>query len=128
VPISYEIDATTGVLNSVFTGKVGPRELLDWYDELQRHPDFRPDLTQIAEFRMSEADWTPDEMKEVVTREPFGPGARRAFVGPVDLIYGLARMYSTFAETMGQGGQIEVFRTVEEARAWIDALPKEPDS
>ncbi len=126
MPISYDIDAATGVLSSVFTGKVPPGEILDWYDELQGHPDFRPDLIQIAEFRMSEADWTPEEMKEVVTREPFGPGARRAFVGPVDLIYGLARMYSTFAETMGQGGQIEVFRTMEDARAWIDTLPKAP--
>ena len=78
MPISYDIDAATGVLSSVFTGKVPPGEILDWYDELQGHPDFRPDLIQIAEFRMSEADWTPEEMKEVVTREPFGPGARRA--------------------------------------------------
>jgi hypothetical protein len=128
VPIVYHIDREEGLLTSLFTGNVSPQDILEFYDELRESPDFRPDIRQIAEFRVDEAEWGPEDMKEVVVREPFGPGAHRAFVGPVDLIYGLSRMYSSFAETMGEGGTIRVFRTVEEARVWLDSLPRDAES
>lgn len=124
MPITYDLDPDADLLTSVFTGNVSPREILDFYDELRASPDFRPGIRQIAEFRVLESNWSPADMKEVVVREPFGPGAHRAFVGPADLIYGLSRMYSSLAETMGEGGTIRVFRTVEEARAWLETVPR----
>ena len=126
MPIVYEIDADRGLLHATFSGAVSPAELIAWYGELRAHPHFRPDLKEIADFRLSEsAGWTTSEMKTVVSQEVFGPGAHRAFVGPTDLVYGLSRMYASFAETEGQGGTIEVFRTVEEAQVWIDGLPSD---
>lgn len=127
MPIAYEIDAERGLLRSAFPGTVSPDELLAWYAELRAHPDFRPDLAQIADFRDSvPATWTVEDMRRVVLEEPFGPEARRAFVGPGDLVFGLARMYSSFADTEGQGGRIAVFRTVGEAWEWL-GLDGDPD-
>jgi len=124
MPIVYEIDADRSLLHASFTGAVSPGELIDWYGELRAHPSFRPDMKEIADFTLTvNPGWSTDDMKTVVSREVFGPGAHRAFVGPTDLVYGLSRMYASFAETEGQGGTIEVFRTVEEAQLWIDGLP-----
>ena len=128
MPIVYHIDPEKGLLTSLFTGDISPQDILDFYEELRESPDFRPDISQIAEFRVEESAWSPEDMKEVVVREPFGPGAHRAFVGPVDLIFGLARMYSSFAETMGQGGTIRVFRSVEEARAWLESVDRDTEA
>jgi hypothetical protein len=49
----------------------------------------------------------------------FNPGTRRAFVATHDGVFGMARMYSLHAESLGQ--TIEVFRELAPARAWIDA-------
>jgi hypothetical protein len=126
MPIVYDIDAERGLLRASFSGAISPAELLAWYGDLRAHPDFRDDLKEIADFTLTENQgWTTDEMKAVVSQEVFGPGAYRAFVGPTDLVYGLSRMYASFAKTEGQGGTIEVFRTVEDAQAWIDSLPAE---
>ena len=123
MPILYEIDADRGLLRASFSGAVSPEELIAWYGELRAHPNFREDMKEIADFSLTEdPGWSKDEMKMVVSREVFGPGAHRAFVGPTDLVYGLSRMYASFAETEGQGGTIGVFRNVEEAQVWIDGL------
>ena len=124
MPIVYEIDRESGLLTSLFTGTVSPGDILDFYDQLRESSDFWPGISQIAEFRVDGSEWSPDDMKEVALREPFGPGAHRAFVGPADLIYGLSRMYSSLAETMGEGGTIRVFRTVADARVWLESLPR----
>ena len=49
----------------------------------------------------------------------FNPGTRRAFVASHDGVFGMARMYSLHAESLGQ--TIEVFRDLEPAHAWIEA-------
>jgi hypothetical protein len=123
MPIVYDIDTERGLIRASFSGAISPAELLAWYGELREHPDFRDDLKEIADFTLTENQgWTPDEMRSVVSEEVLGPGAHRAFVGPTDLVYGMSRMYASFAESEGQGGTIEVFRTVEDAQAWIDSL------
>jgi len=124
MPVLFKIDPDRGLLRSSFPGVVSPAELMAWYAELRSHPDFSDDLRQIADFtENTPQDWTTNDMRMVVGEEPFGSGARRAFVGPTDLVFGLARMYSSFAETEGQGGTIAVFRTIEEAQTWLDEFP-----
>lgn len=46
---------------------------------------------------------------------------KTAIVTPQDLTYGLARMYQTFAEIIkGTISSIQVFRTLQEAKTWIE--------
>jgi hypothetical protein len=121
MPIHYEIDTQRGLLRSAFPGTVPPTEVRAFYAELRKHPDFRADLDQIADFSgNTPSEWSPDEMRRVVRAEPFGPGARRAFVGPSDLVFGLSRMYSSLATSEGAGGTIAPFRTLAEAEAWLE--------
>jgi len=49
------------------------------------------------------------------------PGGKTAIVSPVDLGFGLARMYGAMADITGQQVQVRVFRSLDEANAWIDA-------
>jgi hypothetical protein len=126
MPIRYSIDPVQGLLVSEFRGEVSPEDLLAWYGELRGRTDFDPECMQIADFRLNvPSRWSPDEMQEVLAQEPFAPTARRAFVGPTDIVYGLARMYSTLGEALGKGGIIRVFREMDEAREWLGLGPEE---
>jgi hypothetical protein len=47
------------------------------------------------------------------------PGGKTAIVSAADMPFGLARMYQAFAELAEQKSHVEVFRSREEALAWI---------
>ena len=52
------------------------------------------------------------------------PGARTAIVAGRDLDYGLARMYEQLLEA-GSPADVMVFRSMEEALAWLGRVPVE---
>jgi hypothetical protein len=51
---------------------------------------------------------------------PSRVGGKTAIVAADDLSFGLSRMYQTCAEIEGQKVQIQVFRSLENAQAWLD--------
>jgi hypothetical protein len=122
--IHFTVFPDLNLLLSEFEGVVNPVELLAWYEALRSHDEFRTDIRQLADFRRNVPEaWTADEMKRVLEMEPFGEGARRAFVGPSDVVFGLARMYASFSDTLGRGGNIEAFRDMDEALEWLGVDP-----
>lgn len=122
MPILHTI--TDGVVLSRFEGSVGPDEVIEWYATLRSSRDFGSAHNQIAHFQLSEVpDWSASDMKRVLESDPFGDSSRRAFVGADDLVFALSRMFATFAETQGRGGQVSVFRSLPEACDWL-GLPE----
>ena len=120
MPIDYEIDPARNLLHSVFNGVVSPDDILAFYCEISRQEHFHESCRQLADFHGVESpEWTAADMKRVLEDDPFGPGARRAFVGPQDLVFALARMFSAYAATSGRGGEVGVFRTLREAEDWL---------
>ena len=69
------------------------------------------DLQEIAEFAKQNS--------------PMRIGARTALVSASSLGFGLARMFEVFAENAGLPVQISVFRSPEDAKEWISAVPYE---
>ncbi len=47
------------------------------------------------------------------------PGGKTALVGDKDTTFGISRMYQSFAELAGQESNIQIFRTRDEALAWV---------
>lgn len=47
-------------------------------------------------------------------------GGKTVFVGSIDAEYGVLRMYTANAEIMGVTAPYNVFRSIEQARKWID--------
>lgn len=51
---------------------------------------------------------------------PNRKGRKTALVAGTDLEFGLSRMYATHSEYQGPLAEIRVFRSIEEAKKWID--------
>ena len=69
------------------------------------------DLKQLAQFAKQYA--------------PPRQGGRTAIVSETDHAFGLGRMYEAFSEFAGHQSQISVFRSLEEADAWIWSTQRE---
>jgi hypothetical protein len=49
------------------------------------------------------------------------PGGKTALVGGRQTAYGMSRMYQSFAELAGQESDVRIFRSHDEALAWIES-------
>ena len=126
MPADFYIDAKRGVVFTKAVGLLGRAEAVDHMDRLSRHPDFRPDFNQLADFRdVSTVNLSSDHVRELASRSVFGPLSQRAFVVSSDLQFGLGRVFGSYRHVEGEKG-IKVFREMSEALRWL-SLPSEPD-
>jgi hypothetical protein len=81
-------------------------------------PDFVPDMKQLVDGR-GLTDWVPTsaETSVVAAHDPFGKGARRAFVASQDVFFGMYRMYQILTDSSDI--RVGVFRDIEEACEWL---------
>jgi hypothetical protein len=89
-------------------------------------PAFRSDLRQLYDMRdVTSIAATVAEVRQIASySSPFGSGVRRAFVASKDSTYGLVRMFALNREANGGQEQIEVFRSLADAEAWL-GLPEQ---
>ena len=105
------------------SGKVLPHEIenkiKEFYDK-QPTPNVVWDLSDADISGMSAVDvrQLAERTKQLAHSRK---GEKTAIVASVDMPFGLARMYQTFAELAGQESQVEVFRSRKEALAWIQS-------
>lgn len=85
---------------------------------LKQDSCFSPTSRQLMDFTdVTSLYVTVDGVRTMVGLNPWGRGCRRAAVAPGDLAFGLARMYE--ALTHLEYGEFQVFRTMNEAIAWL---------
>jgi hypothetical protein len=83
-------------------------------------PRFTPSFHQIYDGReVTRIVLTVGEICVLAEETMFGPKSRRAFVAPRRDTYDLARTYKTYRELNAGKEQMRVFRTMEEAEAWL---------
>src|SRR5256885_941362 len=107
------------------SGHVTFHELTKIFDEILAHAEMRAGTRVLVDGRfIGDAPCTEDlrtiarELKPLVDR---GIGAI-AIVTARPFVYGIARMFSVFAEAMR--AHVSPFMSLEEARAWLDAQPR----
>jgi len=126
MPADFFIDTKLGIVFSKAVGTCGRPEIIDHMDRLQRHPDFRPELNQLFDFRgVTRVTFTAGDVRALATRNIFSGHSRRALVVESDSHYGLARMFEAHREMEGERG-ITIFRDMPSALSWL-SLAAEPD-
>jgi len=126
MPASFHIDPSRGMVFSYATGAVSFQDFSDHQQALIRDSAFHPGLAQLADARtVTAVSLTVDEMRILARNSPFGAGARRAFVVAKDAHFGLARMFELMTED--HPDELRVFRSMAEARAWLNLPPETTD-
>lgn len=117
MPIDYTIDRERKLVHTRAWGILTAEEFLAYQDRLRDNPDFRPDFDQLAEFtEVTEMVIPPGAAEKIAASAPFAKGCRRAAVASSDFMFGMGRMYEAYSP---EGAAPTIFRTLEEARAWL---------
>ena len=126
MPSDFMIDSARGVVFSKGWGVFTPEDYFDHLARLQSDPRFDPRFHQVVDCRaITVMALTSKQVAELADRTGFAVQSRRAFVVSTDLQYGLSRVFAAHRE-MGGGQDVGVFRTMEDALAWLN-LPTDLD-
>jgi len=119
VPIALEFEEPS-TFTVYATGKVTYDECEALLDELQHHPRLCCGVQVYVDGRDVESTPSTSELRAIardlqpLVERGIGP---IAFVTDKTFIYGVARMFSAFAEAMG--ATVHAFRSEEEAHHWL---------
>jgi len=123
MPISFTIDRTQRNVRTTVSGPVTVADILGHFEA--EHGEGTLPYTELIDVRAVTGPYLSASDIRLVAmtvqasqvRGKFGP---RAVVVDSDLVFGLTRMFATF---IGDYFQIEVFRDVDKARAWLAGAP-----
>src|SRR5437879_3373414 len=119
MPAEYQIDLPRRLVLSRAWGEATSADFIAHGHRLLADPGFSPDFRQLwdlTELKQSHTDFS--QLAEMAKMAVFAPTSRRAFLAPVDVAFGVARMFQMLRETKGETG-IRVFRDRAEALHWL---------
>lgn len=119
MPAEYRIDEEFGVVLSRASGRLTDSDLLEHQRQLRSDPAFQPDLNQLFDFRdVTDVEVTAAGIHSLAERNPFGSGARRAFVVASQAMYGMMRMFQILTDTHPDELRV-LFQDLGSANAWL---------
>ncbi|MDB4908508.1 MAG: hypothetical protein JWO05_3292 [Gemmatimonadetes bacterium] len=117
--MQYRIDPNRRLVLARGWGVISTRDLQDFTSQLHADLRFDPDLRSLTDLRdVTDVTVTERELRATAWMPLYSAGVRRAIVASSDIAYGLSRMYAQHAKRFG--GNVRVFRTMEEAEAWLE--------
>jgi hypothetical protein len=117
--ITYTIEPARKLVRVLVTGSLAVDDALLHQSRLKSDPAFDPAFSQITVFtNVSQPSLDAAGLQMIAQNAPYGPAARRAFVLPNDLGFGLGRMFQAYAEGTTRG-EVAIFRGEAEALAWV---------
>jgi hypothetical protein len=123
MPASYRIDLRSGVVFTVFEGRVTNEELLEYQQRLAADLDFRPTMNNVIDTRgVTDVSVTVLGLRIAATPSIFAPGSRRAIIASgTSPAYrdgeGYLRMFEALRHQSGE--DIKFFSTVEDVHRWL---------
>jgi hypothetical protein len=122
MPMSYRIEPDRALVLTEAWGVLTDQDILTHKAKLLSDPAFNPAMAQISDVRRIERlDVTTAGVRAMVGHDAANAdrrlGHRMALVVPSDSAFGMARMYQQLGGH--EDGSVGVFRTMEEARAWL---------
>ena len=115
----YSIDPQRHLVLAVFDGDVSDADLRAHVDALEADPQFDRGMSELVDMsRVTGVSVTSDGIRAAASAPVHALHARRAFVAPTDLLYGLARMYQGYW-SQGLDHEVAIFRAVEPALQWL---------
>ena len=120
MPIISQINSSIGVIFSTFQGVVTKEDILAELHSFTVDPAFQPSFDHLVDIRgTTRLDLSSDDVRTISWHSTFNEKSHRAIVAEKREIYGLARMYQILRETQEKPDEVQVFRTMEEARRWL---------
>jgi hypothetical protein len=126
MPAEYHIDRELGVVLSTAWGTLSDSDLLEHGRLITNDPSFTPDLNQLFDLtEVTEIALTPEGIRLLASRDPFGAGAKRAFVvAPGEMaVFGMMRMFQILTNEHHDELRLE-FDHIGKARSWL-GLPEQ---
>ena len=130
--VHHAIDEQHALLLTVFRGDLTDDDFRAHLLALRSNPRFHRLMRELVDLRAVTAGSVSSAMLSQSARWLLhAPEARRAFVAPSDLLFGLFRMYQTHLGDVG-ASQVGVFREIEPALRWLGLtseteLPSAPE-
>jgi hypothetical protein len=119
MPVSYKIDKQHKLVMSTAFGVVTMADALAHQAQLLADVDFDPSFSQLMDLtHVTKLEAGPGDIRRLAMETIFSADSRRAILVSSNLVYGLARMFEIFRETVGEKG-IHVFRNLDEALDWV---------
>jgi hypothetical protein len=131
VPITYRIDADSGVVHVTFQGRVTVDEFREHRKSLVGDAAFRPSMHRLTDVRELTALPSTDELRSLAevgaeARRNEPAGVRRGVIVSSPAAYGIVRQYQAFLEFAGRS--VDILASDEEVRMWIAGLPVRTES
>jgi len=131
MPITYQIDHDRRLVHAVVTGTLTRDDAFGYQREVWSRPDVRgyQQLVDASDVRHIDVPFpSSDVMQELVAlaaaMDDPAIKSRFAIVATSAFAYGLARMYATYRALDPRSvKEVAVFRTVDEALAWLGVPP-----
>jgi hypothetical protein len=130
VPVTYQIEQGKNLIRTKCFGDVGMAEILDHFRTLENDPQ-RPAAADVfLDLREVTSVPSADQLRAVTTEiSRIVPNLRFgacAIVTDRDVMFGMSRMFSVFAEKYFRA--ISVFRSAGEGERWLDEHRAEGDA
>jgi hypothetical protein len=125
MPLTYTIDVTRRLIIVRARGVLTEADVTRVRDQIRRDQGFDPEYDQLFDAsNVEDIALAKEGMARLADTSILAPAVRRAFVATTTLQYGMARMFTSFAD---QRNHItRVFRRLDEAEAWL-ARPESTD-
>jgi hypothetical protein len=118
--ITYDVLTEKCRVECAADGVIALTDIRNGQQRIRADPRFRPTFDQLFDLSgVTDFDVPNDYFQGRMGPSVFGPEARRAFVGPSDYAYGVARMFASWNGGMDKTN-IRVFRRLDEAVRWLD--------
>lgn len=130
MPITHQVLKEQRLVLIAGSDVVGPDDIVANRKALLNDPDFDPSFDALVDFtRVPEPNLQLDAIRTLSRTPLFSRASRVAVVpaitGSVEL-FAVAQMYETYREVSNMGDQLRIFRTIEQAREWLDVKPPLP--
>ncbi len=127
MPVQFTFFKDKNYVLAELTGTLIDEELLDTYETLYQHADWRLGMNELVDMRAADMRRiTAAGLRKLMhlTERYATEKFRTAIVATDDLPYGLARIYQVISESSPE--EVSVFRNMSQARYWL-GLGREQD-
>ena len=119
MPAYFKIDKERRLVMSTGAGVFTMTDALAHQENLLKDSDFEPTFSQFWDLTyVTKVDLTSEDLQRLSQRSIFSRDSRRAILVNADLVFGLARMFEIYRDSLGETG-IRVFRNLEDALEWV---------
>ncbi|HEX4343590.1 MAG TPA: STAS/SEC14 domain-containing protein [Verrucomicrobiae bacterium] len=119
--VSRSVDPARHIVYTTITGEITVAEVRADLLRLAADSKNQPNLPGIIDMRKAEAQLTADEIQQlagfVVSHPQVVNSTRRALLVATDVMFGLYRMFATFAGNASV--EFQVFRDEQKALEWV---------